>query len=291
MATRKPNRNQVNRVPRKADEQDITLGSRSSLPEDETKSVRKHGNKIEAHHASRVSLGEQENIRKGRAPAKPKPKKSYDRHAPRTSEIEKQFTRELAKIRARLRYREKQGFFVKWETLPSRPTRVTQRSIEKLQQYQVQLNDLGEIEVKRLNYGEEARKLRITRQQRPNYTIENDPNFVPPMETVQHFDVFDRIEQVILTDIDLVSNNGSQLEHPVEEGKWVELSNACELAYREALDKFRALRDSPKRQQYADYLVAHEFEVTEAIEVVKYSSTQEQLAEAKEEMLRYLDIH
>lgn len=291
MATRKPNRNQVNRVPHKSDEQDITLGSRSSLPEDETKSVRKHGNKIEVRHASHVSLGEQENIRKGRTPAKPKPKKSYDRHAPRKSEIEKQYTYELAKIRARLRYREKQGFFVKWETLPSRPMRATQRSIEKLQQYQVQLNDMGEIELKRLKYGEEARQLRITRQQRPNYTIENDPNFVPPMETVQHFDVFKRIERTLLEDIDIVSTEGLQLEHTIEETKWVELSNACELAYREALDKFRALRDSSRRQEYADYLVAHEDEVTDAIETVMYASTQDLLASAKESMLRYLDIH
>lgn len=291
MATRKPKRNQVNRVPHKANEQDLTLGSRSSLPEDETRSIRKQGGQLDIHHNSRVSQGEKSNLRKGRAPAKPKPKKTYDRHAPRKTEIEKEFTHELAKIRARLRYREKQGFFVKWESLPTRPTRITQASIEKLQQYQVQLNDLGEIEVKRLKYGEEARQLRITRQQRPNYTIENDPNFVPPMESVQYFDVFDRIEQVILKDIDIVSNNGSQLEHPLEETKWIELSNACELAYREALDKFRAIRDSPKRQQYADYLVAHEYEVTEAIEVVKYASTQEQLAQAKEEMLRYLEMH
>lgn len=291
MATRKPNRNQVNRVPRKADEQDLILGSRSSLPEDETKSLRKQGRQIEVHHASRVSLGEQTDVRKGRAPAKAKVKKPYDRHAPRKSEIEKEFTHELAKIRARLRYRERQGFFVKWETLPSRPQRVTRSSIDKLQQYQVQLNDLGEIEVKRLKYGQEARQLRITRQQRPNYDIRNDPNFVPPMETVQHFDVFDRIKQKLLEDIDIVSNNGSQLEHPLEETKWIELSTACELAYREALELFRSIRDSNKRQEYADYLVAHEYEVLEAIDVVKYSSDQDQLAQAKSDMLRYLQIH
>lgn len=291
MATNKPNRNQVNKVHRKADEQDITLGSRSSLPDDEVKSIRRQGRQLEVHHASKVDLGEHADIRKGRAPAKSKAKTPYDRHAPRKSEIEKEFTHELAKIRARLRYREKQGFFVRWETLPSRPMRVTQRSIEKLQQYQVQLNDLGEIEVKRIKYGEEARQLRITRQQRPNYDIRNDPNFVPPMETVQHFDVFDRIEQKLLEDIDIVSNNGSQLEHPLEESKWVELSNACELAYREALDLFRSIRDSNKRQEYADYLVAHEYEVLEAIDVVKYTSDQDQLSQAKSEMLRYLQIH
>lgn len=289
MNNKKPNRQQVNKVRRKADEQDITLGSRSSLPEDEVKSLRKRGSQLEIKHTRKPTQSEQEPIRTGRAPKKKK--KPYDRHAPRKSELEKEFTHELQKIRNRLNYRKKQGFFVDFDTLPARPSRVTRQSIEKLKQYQVQLNDLGEIVVKRVAYGEQARELRIRRQDLPNYDIKNDPNFVPPMETVQNFDVFDRIEQALLRDISLVSDNGIDAGHPLEESRWVILSSAVEEAYREALDLFRATRDSHRRQEYADYLMAHEEKIIEAIDVLLYVSDQEQLLEAKDEMLMWLQIH
>ena len=289
MNNKKPNRQQVNKVRRKADEQDITLGSRSSLPEDEVKSLRKKGSQLEIKHTRKPTQGEQEPIRTGRAPKKEK--KPYDRHAPRKSELEKEFTHELQKIRNRLNYRKKQGFFVDFDTLPARPSRVTRQSIEKLKQYQVQLNDLGEIVLKRVAYGEQARELRIRKQDLPNYDINNEPNFVPPMESVQNFDVFDRIEQALLRDISIVSDNGIDAGHPLEESRWVILSSAVEEAYREALDLFRATRDSHRRQEYADYLMAHEEKIIEAIDVLLYVSDQEQLLEAKDEMLMWLQLH
>ncbi len=295
MARRKePKRQQVNRVPRKADEQELSLGGRSKLPEDEVKRHQQRHTQLKSKKGKKPTT-EETTAKKGRAPAQEKVKEYKDRHAPRKSELEKAYTKELQKLRNRLRYREKQGFFVKWESLPNRPTRITEDELNKLKQYQVQLNQQGEIELHRFKYSENARempkKLRIEYKDIPNYTIENDPKFVPPMETVQNFDVFQRIEDTIIYDISLVQNEGTQMEHPLEETKWIELSNGVELAYREALDKFRSLRDSPKRQVYADYLVAHEYEITEAIDSVLHVSTQDQLDTARSEMLRYLELH
>ena len=211
------------------------------------------------------------------------------------SEVEKEYTKQLRKLRARLRYREKQGYFVKWETLPSRPLKPTYSDLAKLSQYAVQLNDLNEIELVRTEYNKEARdltaKLRIKYKDTPNYTIENDPNFVPPAESVQHFDVFDRIERAFLVCINEVNYNGTELDHFLDDEKWVELSNGVIKAYYEAYDIFLSLRDSPKRQQYADYLYNHENEVTEAIDVVRRVSTQDQLDTARSDMLRYIEMH
>ena len=289
---KKPNKQQANRVLRKAEEQDIFLGG-SKLPEGERRKTTGKGGKLNIDKARKKRAKEEEKARKGRAPAKvPEPK---DRHAPRKSELEKEYTKELQKLRNRLRYREKQGFFVKWESLPSRPTYMTQEDINKLKQYEVQMNENGEIELHRFEYSENARempkKLRINYKDRLNYSINNDPNFVPPMESVQNFDVFQRIEDTIIYDLSLVQNEGTQLDHPLEESKWIELSNSVETAYQEALQTFRGLRDSPKRHEYADYLVAHEYEITEAIDAVLHVSDQDQLDVAKSEMLRYLQIH
>ena len=74
MSNKKPNKNQVNRVRRKADEQDITLGGKSKLPEDETHRVRRRGGKLETSHHSKVLQGEPEDIRKGRPPKQEKVK-------------------------------------------------------------------------------------------------------------------------------------------------------------------------------------------------------------------------
>ena len=265
--SKKPNKQQVNKVRRKADEQDITLGSRSSLPEDEVKSLRKAGSQLDIHHARKPSQGERQTLSKGRPPKKEKTKTPVDRHRPRKTEVEKEFTHELQKIRNRLRYREKQGFWVKWETLPSRPSRITARDVERLKQYQVQLNDLGEIEVNRVSRDKQARQLRIRKQDLPNYDIRNDPNFVPPMETVQNFDVFDRIEQALLMVISMISVEGINVGHPLNEDRWVAISFGVVKAYEDALETFRQLRDSNLRQQYADYLVAHEPEVMAIINI------------------------
>lgn len=289
--SKKPNKQQVNKVRRKADEQDITLGSRSSLPEDEVKSLRKAGSQLDIHHTRKPSQGERQTLSKGRPPKKEKTKTPVDRHRPRKTEVEKEFTHELQKIRNRLRYREKQGFWVKWETLPTRPSRITARDVERLKQYQVQLNDLGEIEVNRVSRDKQARQLRIRKQDLPNYDIRNDPNFVPPMETVQNFDVFDRIEQALLMVISMISVEGINVGHPLNEDRWVAISFGIVKAYEDALETFRQLRDSNLRQQYADYLVAHEPEVMAIININIYPSDEQGVAEFRDELLGYINIH
>lgn len=289
--SKKPNKQQVNKVRRKADEQDITLGSRSSLPEDEVKSLRKIGSQLDIHHTRKPSQGERQTLSKGRPPKQEKTKTAVDRHRPRKTEVEKEFTHELQKIRNRLRYRQKQGFWVKWETLPTRPSRITARDVERLKQYQVQLNDLGEIEVNRVSRDKQARQLRIRKQDLPNYDIRNDPNFVPPKETVQNFDVFDRIEQALLMVISMISVEGINVGHPLNEDRWVAISFGIVKAYEDALETFRQLRDSNLRQQYADYLVAHELEVMAIININIYPSDEQGVAEFRDELLGYINIH
>lgn len=295
MSNKKPNKNQINRVRRKADEQDITLGGKSNLPEDETHGVRRRGGKLETTHHRRVSHGEQENIRKGRPPKQEKIKTPVDRHRPRKSELEKKYTHELQKLRNRLRYREKQGFFVKWETAPSRVSRVTLDEIEKLKQYDIRLNDSGEIEMYRKEYSKYAdeipKKLRLKYTDLPNYSIENDPNFIPPPESVQNWDIFEDIETRFMTYINLVQVEGTQVDHPMNEDVHVALSMSVEQAYREVYDRFKQLRDSPLRQQYADYLTAHESEVLQALEILLYVSEEDQIDGAKSELLIYIEMH
>lgn len=291
----KKRRQSINRVRRKAEDEDLILTGRSAIPDDTRKTIRKRGSQLEIHHNSRVTGLPEEDIKKGRRPAQPKTKTKADRHAPRKTEIEKEYTKEARKLRARLRYREKQGFYVKWETLPSRPSRVTQQSIEKIKSYYITLNKNNEIELKRFKYKEGARemppKLRIKYTDSPNYDINNDPHFIPPAESVQNFDVYDRIIETLMYDISMVQNEGTQLDHPLQDDIWIELSDSVERAYREALDYVKSKRDSPQRQKYADYLVAHEPEITEAIDAVLRVSTQDQIDQARTEMLRYLEYH
>lgn len=285
---------QVNKVRRKASDEELQLGSKSALPEEV---IKKHRKPAKPRNKKGVKKTATEDItpHKGRAHKQEKVVEKTKQDLRKRSEVEKEYTKQLRKLRARLRYREKQGYFVKWETLPSRPLKPTYSDLAKLSQYAVQLNDLNEIELVRTEYNKEARdltaKLRIKYKDTPNYTIENDPNFVPPAESVQHFDVFDRIERAFLVCINEVNYNGTELDHFLDDEKWVELSNGVIKAYYEAYDIFLGLRDSPKRQQYADYLYNHENEVTEAIDVVRRVSTQDQLDTARSDMLRYIEMH
>lgn len=289
---RKPNKNQVNKVRKKA-EQEISFGRGLSVPEDEVKKSRQKGAQLELKGKHKIALPEQKEIGKGRAPKQEKPKSTYDRHAPRRSEVEKAYTKEAQKLRNKLRYREKQGFYVKWETLPSRPSRITQKDIDRLNQYAVQLNELGEIEVKRFEYDKPARLI-IPKENRPNYDIKNDPNFVPPMESVQHFEIFDAVETRLLKNQSILQGSGVQLNHdvrPEQEGKWLEISSFAEDTYQQALDIFRSQRDSPLRQAYADYLASHEYEVMEAIDIVLEASDQPQQQEARSNLISILTTH
>ena len=110
------------------------------------------------------------------------------------------------------------------------------------------------------------------------------------MESVQNFDVFDRIEYTIIRDLSQVQNEGTEAGHPMQEDVWVHISNMVEEAYQEALQIFRTLRDSPKRQEYADYLVQHEDEITESIDATLYVSEEDQVNTAKTEMLKWLQM-
>lgn len=280
---------------RKKVEEDLKMGGRK-LPEDEVKKP-KRAKKITPTSTRKRINAEEQRARKGRAPAKEKEKTPSNGRLgrPRKSDIEKEYTHELQKIRNRLKYREKQGFFVKWETLPVRPSRISESDIEKLKQYQVQMNELGEITVVRTEFNEYARempqKLRLKYTDLPNYTIENDPNFVPPMETVQHFEIFDEIEARLIYSYSLVQNEGTRIDHPINEDRWVELSAGVEEAYGEAIQTFRKWKDSPRRQEYADYLYNHQYEVLEAIDVLLEVSDDDQLQSARTELLEYLNLH
>ena len=295
MGTKRNKPTDVNKVRRLSASQDINLGmSRAKDLEDEIKRPRRKATTLDTNKHTRVPTAEDDYIRKGRKLKAEKQKEYKDRHAPRKTDVEKEFTKELQKIRKRVRYREKQGFKVHWETVPSRPTRITQADVEKLKQYALKLNEAGDIEVYRYKYNKNAKelppKLRIKYTDLPNYKIENDPNFVPPAESVQNFDVFKRIEDTLIYDKSLVQNEGTELDHPMNEDVWVAISNMVDESYDIALTTFRSLRESPKRQEYADYLVAHENEITTAIDDNLYVSTQEQALSARTEMLQWLQM-
>ena len=122
-------------------------------------------------------------------------------------------------------------------------------------------------------------------------TTDNDSNFVPPDESVQNFDVFDRIEARLIYCYSLVQNSGTVLDHPMDEARWIELSNDVEEAYGEAIALLRRTKESPRKQEYADYLVANEDVIMSAIDTLLEVSDDDQLREAKPELLRYLELH
>lgn len=285
MNNKKPNRQQVNKVRRKADEQDITLGSRSSLPEDKVKSLRKRGTQLEIKHTRKPrQTGEQEEIRTGR----------HGGHGVKKSDIEKEFTRELQKIRNKLRYREKQGFWVKWETLPARPSQITHYSLDRLKQYQIQLNELGEIEVKRLKYGEQARQLRIPKEQLPNYQINNEEEFKPPVETTQQFNVLENIKGRLEKDMDILSGGGIPLDHlinPSQEEWWIMMTNARLMMLADYYDYFMEMANGEHRLEYADYLMAHEEIILEDIDIIAFDSNQTNVDNARFRMGEYFYLH
>lgn len=292
----KPNkRNAVNKVKKTQQGEPINLSSGAKELEDEVKRPRKKASQLDTGRKTKVKAPEDTHIKKGRAVKQEKPKEYKDRHAPRKSDIAKEYTKELRNLRKRLKYREDQGFFVKWETLPTNKKNVTEADLERLRQFDIRKNELGEIEVYRKEYSQlaedQTEKLRVKYTDRPNYTVENEPNFVPPAETVQHFDVFDRIERTILYDMGVIDTEGVMTDHPMYEARWVDLSQMAYLYYENALQVFRTNRDSPNRQKYADYLWQHEEEVCNAIDALLYVSTEEQLASVNTEMLRYLECH
>ena len=294
MATNKNKSTGVNRVRKLSQPEDLSLGSKAKQLEDEIKKPRKKATKIDTGKKTQAPSVEDTYIKKGRRAKAEKQKEYKDRHVPRKSELEKEYTKELQKLRNRLKYREKQGFKVKWETAPTRPRNITVTELEKLKQYDVRLTEGGDIEAYRKEYSKTARdmteKLRLKYTELPNYSIENDPNFVPPKESVQHFDVFERIWDALVRNKSMVQYDGTEIDHPINEDIWIALSECADETYDIAISTFKSLRDSPKRQEYADYLYAHEDEVTDAIEDAKRGSTQAELIERREYLLKWLEM-
>lgn len=286
---------QVNRVRRVEQQEDINLGSTQETPEDIVKKARRKGEQTRTKKPPRMSTEEVTSIRKGRIAKQKEYKESTGKRAPRKSELEKEYTHELQKLRNRLKYREKQGFFVRWETLPSKVGVVSQQSIDMLKSYQVKLNERNEIELERTQYSESARefpsKLRVKYADTPNYDVNNDPSFIPPEESVQYFDVFERIERAFIIALDLIHDDGALLDHPLNEDVWVELSFMIENGLQELYDKFIAQRDSHYRQEYAIYLLSHEDEIVALIDVYIHTSDREQAGEVHDELGRYIEMH
>ena len=286
---------QVNRVRRVQSQDEINLESKQETPEDIVRKVRRKGEQPRTKRPPRMSDDEATSIRKGRLAKDKEYKEAKDRHVPRKSEIEKEYTKEMQKLRNRLKYREKQGFFVRWETLPPKKKIITQQSIDMLKSYQVKLNERNEIELERTQYSDTARempqKLRVKYQDIPNYDVNNDPSFVPPMESVQYFDVFERIEQAFIFAIEMVHDDGAILDHPMSEDIWVELSLLIENGLTELYNEFKRQRDSHQRQEYAFYLLQHEDEIVALIDVYIHTSDREQAGEVHDELGRYITMH
>ena len=136
-------RKSVNRIRKDTRDDEIKMGGRThSDDEDIIRKPKRHATDFNTTTTKKPTL-DAEYVRKGRVvkPTPTKEKEYKDRHVPRKSEIEKEYTKELQKLRNRLKYREKQGFFVRWETLPSRKLYPTEKDIAQLKQYEVQLNE------------------------------------------------------------------------------------------------------------------------------------------------------
>ena len=283
---RKNKHSQINQV-RKVNSTPDLSGS-TKLPEDEVKGTHTKHHKIDSKHGRKPKSTLDVNPHKTRT-KKATTKSSYDRHAPRKSDIEKQYTKEYQKLRNRLRYREKQGYTVNWGTLPTRPKKITQASINKLKQFRTRQNAFGEIELYR-TYDKNARNFRLKPQNTNKVKTRNEEGFTPPEESTQHFDIFDRVREALLKDIEIVSDNGVDPDHPLQDDRWIELTYGVQLAYYQALELFETNVEAWGKT-YAEYLLKNEAIIIDAIDVVLYVSTDEGLAEAKSELLRYLDIH
>ena len=159
MARKQTKKSEVNRVKKQSQQDDLQLTGRAKKLEDEIKKPRRKGAKLDTSKSTKEPTTEESYIRKGRRAKAEKQKEYRDRHAPRKSDVEKEYTKELQKIRNRLKYREKQGFKVKWETLPSRPKNITVTELEKLKQYDIRLTTGGDIEAYRKEYTQMAREM------------------------------------------------------------------------------------------------------------------------------------
>lgn len=297
----------VNRVRRKADEQDITLGSKSKLPEDTRKSIRKSGNKLETKSTKKVTSSEVDEAKKGRPPKKEVAKVSKDRHAPRKSEIEKQYTKEFQKLRNRLKYREKQGFFIQWETLPARKTGgITEFDINSLKNYQVRLDsEKNEIYLERTMYKSDARedKLRVPTDLLPSNTfVNNEDDFVPPKSETGEFNVLEVISESLEAtlqevyyqlegspDEQLYSTNRSRALNDPD--FYVELVMSKVDSVQEAIKIFDSNMQKYDHTLLARYYHNHESQITRLLNDIIRATYVEEVQQINDELIRYLEVH
>lgn len=288
----------VNRVRRKADENDITLGSSSSLPEDDKKSIRKKGDKLELPSTKKRVASEPDEAKKGRAPKKEKPVASGEpkKRAPRKSELEKQYTKELRNLRNRLKYREKQGFFVKWETLPARKTgAISQFDIDVLKNYSPQLNpQTNEIYLERTLYKGEARKdkLRVPTDLLPSSTyVDNESDFTPPVNEWGEFDVLDLIEARLSGALERYYYELDNADEAYNVDYYVELMYSKISVIQDAIKIFDRQMANYPHVMLARYYHNHEQEIATCISQLNEARYTDEIAEIGNQLVRYIEVH
>ena len=295
-------RKPVNRIRKDTQDNEIKMGGRThSEDEDIIRKPKRHATDFNTTTARNPPLyGEY--IRKGRIvkatptkeKEKEKEKKYKDRYAPRKSEIEKEYTKELQKLRNKLKYREKQGFFVRWETLPSRKLYPTEKDIAQLKQYEVQLNENNEIYLHR-DYINLAKldALSIPSGLQPKNLLRNEEGFQTPQDKDGIFDVIEHIDDLLVGGL-LRATQGVDYEDAVSEfsnGSYSALEMSKIETLSNCLNTYRKSVQSYPSSLMATYLLNHEGIITTLIQDILRESRVERVMEHGAELERYLEFH
>ena len=288
---------QINKVKHRTNQEDTILSSTSKLQEDDKKTIRKKGKQLDIKKGKKSISQEENYVKKPKSKIKTEQtKEKKDRHAPRKSDIEKEYTKELQKLRNRLRYREKQGFFVRWETLPSRALHPTQIDIEKLKQYSVQLNDMNEIYLQRDEYNKQARieTLALPSGLLPtNLLLNNEVGFRTPKDNDGYFDVIEHIREVLFNAY-MRASYGVDYDDfyatiNLEAYTALEISKAEALAH--ATNVFETSVSKNPTNLVEIYLQKHEPQIADLCEKILRASRIEQVEQFHDELIRYLEFH
>lgn len=289
-------RKSVNRIRKDTQDNEIKMGGRThSEDEDIIRKPKRHATEFNTTTTKKPAL-EGEYIKKGRVvkPTPTKEKEYKDRHAPRKSEIEKEYTKELQKLRNRLKYREKQGFFVRWETLPSRKLYPTEKDIAQLKQYEVQLNENNEIYLHR-DYINLAKldALSIPTGLQPKNLLRNEEGFQTPQDKDGNFDVIEHIDDLLVGGL-LRATQGVDYEDAVSEfsnGSYSALEMSKIETLSNCLNTYRKSVQSYPPSLMATYLLNHEGIITTLIQDILRESRVERVMEHGAELERYLEFH
>lgn len=285
-------RKAVNRVPKRAQNEELKLGNRKRAEEDDIiKRPKKHAVDMNTTKAQAPTI-EQGYIRKGRKIAQEKEKVYKDRHAPRKSEIEKEYTKELQKLRNRLKYREKQGFFVQWESLPSRKLSPTEKDIEQLKQYQVQINDEGEIYLKRdyINLAQ-LDALSMPTGLLPKNLLQNEQGFETPPDTEGEFDVIERIRGDLWDAYYRITTGVEREDFNINIDLYTDLEQSKEQAIRQAIDIFESNISRYPIALVSKYFEQHQAQIKQLLEAIQRESRTTVVQELQEQLIRYLEFH